>query len=107
MYIMLINRNVTWQPDGPIALKEPLVAVVLVAKAVGSALAMDSSRVRRVTHISSSACAVLGQDWGPDTAQLFGRIEGRAHHTMRLLAGHPTVLPPQTKKPLASMSSWR
>ncbi len=77
-----------------IALKEPLVAVVHVAKAVGSALAMDSSPVHRVTHISSSACAVLGQDWGPDTAQLFGRIEGRAHHTMRILAGHPTVLPP-------------
>ena len=102
---LAISDAITHSHASNIALKEPLVAVVHVAKAVGSALAMDSSPFRRVTHISSSACAVLGQDWGPETAQLFGRIEGRAHHTMRLFAGQPTVPLPQSKKPLASMAS--
>jgi HD-like signal output (HDOD) protein len=102
-----ISEAITHGHAPNIALKEPLVAVVHVAKAIGSALAMDSSPLHRVTHVSSSACAVLGQDWGPDTAQLFGRIEGRAHHTMRLLAGDREIQSPKATNLPVSITSPR
>jgi putative nucleotidyltransferase with HDIG domain len=81
-----IAKAVTHHHAPNIALDEPLVAVAHVAEVLGSALSVHHLTRNRVTNISASACAKLGVDWGLDTQKLFGRIEARSYHTLRLMA---------------------
>lgn len=80
-----IAEAVTHHHEPDSALAEPLVCVTHVAEVLGTALSARGLTTHRVTRISADACARLGLDWGPETQQLFGRIEARSHHALRFL----------------------
>jgi putative nucleotidyltransferase with HDIG domain len=65
---------------------EPLVAIAHVSDVLSNALDLTNSPDSKVIWLSHASCAVLGLTWGPESQQLFGKIEARSRRAFASLA---------------------
>lgn len=63
---------------------DQLVAVTHVGEVLANALDLADRPENQVISLSAAACATVGIDWNDDLRYLFGKIEARSQHAIRL-----------------------
>jgi len=81
-----IVKSITYHHTPESALEVPLVAVAHVSDVLSNALDLTHSPDSKVLWLSHASCATLGLTWGPESQQLFGKIEARSRHAFASLA---------------------